>query len=576
MTKNIELMENTKTESQRKSVENKLKKNLEICTNFINNSDIYLPHAICLISKFPTIKQMEMSLESLLKLFTDKNSSQKDINNLLIHIINEISLPPPNKKLNFYLPYSLNQIELYSYIHKDLPYDSFNLNKILEYFSSENFTLIIFLILFEQKILFVCDNYGLLSEILLSFISLIYPFEYVNILIPILSEELVKYLQCFRPFIMGIDECMLETAKTYIEEEQTVYLIHIKRDLVEIYMNKKLKKATKKSVCADKEEGKIPNIPDEMYNELKKEIGNLKNLFEKNKKNKKNKNEQNKKIQIKLRKYVMKLIAFIFGDYKKYLTYIDKIPIFNLKSFVDSKPNNNSHFYEEICSTHIFKYFLQVSTQETFSYFEKLCIRYSNRGGVGSTNSNKDKNSNKSRKSIFFLNRKCDITDENKLDYSRSSSQHIKNTKREITGDKDRNFVVNNDTFLKNNQNLILYNQNNNTNSGIDISAGIGNANSNLKSANISAVKSQLTNDSSIRRLSDSNSYSNSKSDNTDNYKNGENENYMILPYFINSLLNSEISKIEFFINEKIKSRMFFKRNLYINHYSSNYLYQLF
>lgn len=558
MTKNLELIENTKTESQRKIYENKLKKNLEICTNFINNPYIYVPNAMCLISKYPFTKQMDKSLEALFKLFGDKNSSQKEINNFLIHIIEEIPIPPPNKKLSFYLPYSMNQVEIYSYLNKDLPYNSFETNKTIDYFSSENFVLIIFLILFEQKILFVSDDYNLLSEILMSFISLIYPFEYVNILIPILSEELVKYLQCFRPFIMGIDELMLEDAKSYVEDDQTIFLIHIKKDLVEVYSKKKLKKATKKSICGNNENCFIPLIPEEMFNEFKKEISDLRNLNDKYKKSKKNKHEYNFKIQTKLIRYCMKLMAFIFGDYKKYVTYIDKIPIFNSKSFVISKPSNQFRFYEDITATHIFKYFLQISTEDNFSYFEKLCLRYSNRSGLGSTNTsvNKDRNVIKSRKSIFFLNKKNDA--DNRIDFSRSSSQNVKNYKRENTNEKDRNFVINNDSNFKN-QNLILFNNNNNnSNSGLDYINGIKNENSNLKSANISAVRSHLTNDSSIRRNSDSNSFSNSKSENIEtNRVSIENDNYLILPYFINSLLNSEITKIEFFISEKIKSKNF-------------------
>lgn len=558
MTKNIELIENTKTESQRKAMENKLKKNLEICTNFINNPFLYIPNAICLISKYPFTKQMDKTLEALFKIYTDRNSSQKDINNLLVHIIQEIPIPPQNKKLNFYLPYSMNQIEIYSFLHKDLPYNSIDINKTLNNFSSENFALILFLILFEQKILFVCDEYSLLSDVLLSFTTLIYPFEYVNILIPILSEELVKYLQCFRPFIMGIDETMLETAKSYVEDDQTVFLIHIKKDLVEVYSKKKLKKATKKSVSADNENGFIPNIPEEMFNEFKKEISNLRGLNDKNKKNRKNKHEQNEKIQTKLKKNCMKLMAFVFGDYKKYVTYIDKLPIFNGKSFVTSKPSNQSRFYEDITGTHVFKYFLQISTQENFYYFDKLCVRYSNRSGLGSTNTsvNKDKNTIKSRKSIFFFNKKNEKDDNNNIEISRSSSQNVKNYKRDTTNEKERNFIIQNDSYMKN-QNLILFNNNNNSNSGVDYLNGIKHENSNLKSANISAVRSNFTNDSSIRRNSDSNSYSNSKSENTETNRNSsESDNYIILPYFINSLLNSEIAKIEFYISEKIKSNL--------------------
>ncbi len=608
MTKTIELIENTKTDSQRKTMENKLKKNLEICTKFINNTYVYIPHAICLISKFPYAYQMEQTLESLFKIFSDKNSNQKEINNFLVHIINEIPIPPPNKKLYFYLPYSLNQIELFSDVYRNFPYNSFNINKTLDYFSSENFVAILFLILFEQKILFICDSYNTLSEVLLSFITLIYPFEYVNILIPILSEELVKYLQCFRPFIMGIDESMLETAKSYIEEDQAVFFVHIKKDLVEIFYKKKLKKATKKAIFCDntdinldymdnannKETPKsnkeninyiLPSLPEEMYNDFKKDIDKLSSLNIKNKKNKKNKVEEIERIKFKIKKTCIKLFAFIFGDYSKYLTYIDKIPIFNGKSFIASKPKSFNKFYDEITSTHIFKYFLQISTNENFVYFEKLCIRYSNRGRIGSINNvntiNKDKHNSKSKKSNFFLNNKDELNNHgNKIDYSRSSSQNVKYNKRDNTKERDNkyyNITNSNNGYLNNsNVNKDYYNYNKNVstfrdtnllslNENIKLNLAVESSNRggsinyiNLKSADILVAKSNINNDSSIRGYSDSNSLSNSKSENTEtNRISAESDNYMILPYFIHSLLNSEVSKIEFFINEKNKSIYF-------------------
>jgi hypothetical protein len=322
MTKSLEIFENIKSENQRKNMEKELKKNLEICTNFINNTFIYIPYAACLISKFPYVKQMQTTLESLLKVFSTKNCTQKDLNEFIIHIIHEIPKPPANKILNFFLPFNLTQIEIRSNMHKDIPYNSFNLNKIFEYFSGENFVLIIFLILFEQKILFICDNYNLLSEIILSFVSLIHPLEWVNILIPILSDELVRYLQCFRPFIMGINENMLEYAKSYIEENDEIFFVYIKKDAVELFSNKKTKKITKKNLYNDKEkEALLPGLDEELYTEFKNEFGDLKKFWEKNQKNKINKMQEDLKIINKLRKSCIKLMAFIFGDFRKYLTY---------------------------------------------------------------------------------------------------------------------------------------------------------------------------------------------------------------------------------------------------------------
>ena len=567
MTKSLEIFENLKSENQRKNLEKELKKNLEICTNFINNTYIYVPFAACLISKFPYVKQMQIALDAIIKVFSAKNCTQKDLNNLIIHLIHEIPKPPTNKILNFFLPYNLTQVEIRNNLHRDIPYNSFNLNKIFEFFSSENFTLIIFLILFEQKILFICDNYNLLSEIILSFVSLIHPFEWVNILIPILSEELVRYLQCFRPFIMGIDENMLEYAKSYIEENDEIFFVYIKKDQVELFSNKKLKKCNKKNLYNDKE-GLLPGLNEELYNEFKNEIGDLKKIWEKNKKNKKDKLFQDYKIMNKFRKSCIKLMAYIFGDFRKYLTYIDKIPIFNEESFVISRSVIYKKFYEEILNTHIFKYFLQISDYKIscFPYFDKLSIRFSNiRSHSHSINNSGNKiDNNKGKKNFIFFGEKDkkrtpsiidnlfklkgnDNTNTNSSNKAnRSASTNSKLIKVEKNSDNVLEFFneISNRNFLKKNTNNNNIEENskhhNRNNSGFAFTNTLNNNNNNM-------------NESSIRN-SDSNSYENSDSNKNINNNNNENDNYIILPYFINSLLNSEISKIEFYIMEKIKS----------------------
>ena len=459
---------------------------------------------------------MEKSLEALIHTYIDINSTQKDINNLIIHLIHEIPIPSLNKKLNFFLPYNPRNIELFSFIYKDLPYVSFAVEKIFDFLSMENISLIIFLILFEQKILFVCDDYNVLSHILLGFVSLLYPLEWTNILIPILSEELIKYLQCFRPFIMGIDENMIDIAKSYIEDE-TIFFVNIKKNCVETFSKKKLKKTTRKNL-SEKNSG-IPLLHEELVDEFKKELKIVKNLYEKLKKNKKFSEENNylENIKKKIKKTFIKLMAFIFGDYKKYVSFIDKTPIFNTKSFIALKPEKYSEFYDTIVNTHIFKYFLQIESEENLFYFNKLCLRYSN------------------RQYISFKNSKKKILIE---------KIHKNNSDKNNTG----NNIINNlnNSFCGKSENFRSASQN--TRKDIKFTdKKICNKTSNISSRKYSNAEN-----------SDSYSYSYSKSDNVEvSYnKNSENsENYIILPYFIHTLLNSEISKIEFFINEKNKSK---------------------
>jgi hypothetical protein len=120
---------------------------------------------------------MEKCIQSILIQMADEKTSSSDIYNQILHLTREVPIPPTNKKLNFYIPNNNNYIEILSPTYKDLPIFNDNMSNLLEIFSIENIIIIHSLMLLEQKILFVGDEYWLLSEVIESFISLLYPLQ---------------------------------------------------------------------------------------------------------------------------------------------------------------------------------------------------------------------------------------------------------------------------------------------------------------------------------------------------------------------------------------------------------------
>jgi len=50
------------------------------------------------------------------------------------------------------------------------------------------------------------------------------------------------------PFIMGIDESLLNHARPYFAEERSIFIVYIKKDLIDISSNDKGKKLKKKEL----------------------------------------------------------------------------------------------------------------------------------------------------------------------------------------------------------------------------------------------------------------------------------------------------------------------------------------
>ncbi len=360
----LEIIENDFTESKLKE------DNDSIAFSFMENDYLYIPFAATMISRFPYIKQMEQCIQTILNLSVDDKTTITDINKLILHLIYEITIPPPNRRLLFYIPYNTNPIEIYGNTIKDLPLISNNLLGIFNFLSIENILMIHCLMLLEQKIIFIHDNYKVMTEIMQTFIYLLYPLQWIHIYIPILSEDTVRYVLAFMPYIMGVDEHIFPLIKNQLddnaESDNIVYFVNIKKNIIEMNQQQKLKKVTKKILFQH-----IPEYPESIWDYLTKNLKEFKKGFDQYREIK-NLNED--KMSKKLRTMFVKAFSSLLGDYKKYVSMIGSLPLFNTESFLNLKCKSNRCFYSELVSTQIFNNLIQ--SKENFPYFEKMSLRY--------------------------------------------------------------------------------------------------------------------------------------------------------------------------------------------------------
>ena len=320
----------------------KFKKNLDIVSKFIGNENILIPECITLVSRFPFINQMNQCLKTMIHL------NEKELNNLINHLTNEIPVPYKNQKILFYIPYNTSVIQLVS------PFKPSMINcttcNILKYFSIENIIKIIHFILLEQKILFIDNDYQLLSNISFCFINLIYPLFWSNIYVPVLSLSSVKFLQSIVPFIMGTDEFLFKFSlnNDYINKKNDNHIIFvdIKNDEITINVEHILKKKFmwKKDIV---KEFKLPKFPEDIEKFLYKKLKDIKNI------------NNNYIVEEKIRNIFLTAFIMMFGNTNVYSFMGDKeMPIFNNEYFLMSKKNDEKKFYKEIIQTQNFIQYL--------------------------------------------------------------------------------------------------------------------------------------------------------------------------------------------------------------------------
>ena len=92
---------------------NNIQKNLDFCQNLGFRDIVYIPYCICLISKYPYIKELIACLVSIYKIISQEpNKINFEINDLIMHLIHSVPIPIKNMRVRFYIPYIGQKLEL--------------------------------------------------------------------------------------------------------------------------------------------------------------------------------------------------------------------------------------------------------------------------------------------------------------------------------------------------------------------------------------------------------------------------------------------------------------------------------
>ena len=106
-----------------------------------------------------------------------------------------------------------------------------NYAQLMKFFRIEEIFQIIKHILFEECILFFCDNIQYLTYTIEGFVSLLYPFQYSYPVISVLPEENYSFINIFNHFIFGINckysEELLKLKNINLDGKKCVILIRI-------------------------------------------------------------------------------------------------------------------------------------------------------------------------------------------------------------------------------------------------------------------------------------------------------------------------------------------------------------
>ena len=398
---------------------NEIQNNLDWTAELANRDIVSIPFCICLISKYPYVQEMKSCLKGIYTILNNENSASNDfiINDIIMYLINSIPIPAKNTKVKFLMPFSNNCIELDCPKLDDINIMNLSASKLLKYFTIDNLIIIFKLLITEKKILLIDNDYEKLSAVADGLVSILYPLQWVHTYIPIMSDQMLKYLETFLPFLNGINESLMSSVEKVftegeVEEDDEVFLIYIRENKIKLSstLRGKMKKFDKYI------QDNIPTLPNYLEKELKNKLKKAKSrLDEINKYKKEDTNQNWRNLELQIRDAFIDVFVEMFQDYAKYLSFVDQDTVFNKALFLEKKSNSEKKFYNEIIDTQLFQQFTQNVVNEDVGYFNnKIALKELGR-------KNKEKNNLKNEKiekeyliCPDFL--KLDVSLENSLD----------------------------------------------------------------------------------------------------------------------------------------------------------------
>lgn len=170
--------------------------------------EVFIPKCICLISVHPFLDYFHQILD-ILHQYVQKTYKEKGGVFLFDKIIEKvvIEIPAlPRGITQFKVNLLKNNIDLHQKKLNELPMINFDMKDSLEIFKVDKIIDIFKHLLYETKMIFFSENLVLLSNVILSFVNLLFPFKYQFQISSILPKSYYQFVENVTPFIFGINE----------------------------------------------------------------------------------------------------------------------------------------------------------------------------------------------------------------------------------------------------------------------------------------------------------------------------------------------------------------------------------
>ncbi|XP_034636136.1 DENN domain-containing protein 5B isoform X4 [Trachemys scripta elegans] len=199
----------------------------------ISRDTLYVSKCICLITPLPFMQACKKFLIQLYKAVTSQQPPPLPLESYIHNVLYEVPLPPPGRSLKFYGVYE--PIICQRPGPSELPLSDYPLREAFELLGLENLVQVFTCVLLEMQILLYSQDYQRLMTVAEGITTLLFPFQWQHVYVPILPASLLHFLDAPVPYLMGLQSKEgTDRSKLELPQEANLCFVDIDNHFIEL------------------------------------------------------------------------------------------------------------------------------------------------------------------------------------------------------------------------------------------------------------------------------------------------------------------------------------------------------
>ncbi|TRY98720.1 hypothetical protein DNTS_003210, partial [Danionella cerebrum] len=194
---------------------------------------LYVSKAICLIAPMPFMNACKRFLCQIQQAVTSHQPPPLPLESYIYNILYEVPLPPPGRSLKFHGVYEPVICQRPGV--GELPLADFPLAEAFRMLGVENLVQLFTCVLLEMQILLYSQDYQRLMVVAEGIMTLLFPFQWQHVYVPILPASLLHFLDAPVPYLMGLQSKEgTDRSKLELPQEANLCFVDIDNHCIEL------------------------------------------------------------------------------------------------------------------------------------------------------------------------------------------------------------------------------------------------------------------------------------------------------------------------------------------------------